>query len=222
MSGGILDRFPVSTATKHEAGRILQHLSHELRQPLSSIESIAYYLEMVLGEASEEIVDRCSELRRLVEESSWLLDNASLSMKLDDAEVASVSAAGILKSLASQMALHEERNIELVVEPGVPEVMAPSGVAAQFFDHLLKFFRCVARCADPLRVTLRREHGSVRVAIQGNVGPEPGEFRKTLDPAPCGNGIRRFMEAAGGSLSFEQGEESLKAVLLFKPGEEAA
>ncbi|NWF84974.1 MAG: HAMP domain-containing histidine kinase [Bryobacteraceae bacterium] len=222
MSGGRLDRFPVSDAARAQADRILQHLSHELRQPLSSIESIAYYLEMVLANAGEEVLDRCAELRRLVEESSWLLDNASLSMRVGEAEVASVPAAGILERLAAQMALREERNIELVVEPGVPEVMAPSSVAAQFFDHLLKFFRCVAQCADPLRVTLRREHGSVRLAIQANVGPQPGEFRKTLDPPPCGNGVRRFMEAAGGSLSFEQGEESLKAVLLFQPGEKPA
>ncbi len=62
----------------------------------------------------------------------------------------------------------------------------------------------------------------MRLAIQGNVGPEPEEFRKTLDPAPSGNGIRRFMEAAGGSLAFEQEEESLKAVLLFQAAEKAA
>ncbi len=189
---------------------------------MSSIESIAYYLEMVLESASEEVLDHCSELRRLVEESSWLLDNASLSMRLEDAAVSPVPAVGILENLAAQMALHEERNIELVVEPGVPEVIAPASLAAQFFDHLLKFFRSVARCADPLKVTLRREHGSVRLAIQGNVGPEPEEFRKTLDPAPSGNGIRRFMEAAGGSLAFEQEEESLKAVLLFQAAEKAA
>lgn len=212
----------MSAAVRNEADRILQHLSHELRQPLSSIESIAYYLEMVLESASEEVLDHCSELRRLVEESSWLLDNASLSMRLEDAAVSPVPAVGILENLAAQMALHEERNIELVVEPGVPEVIAPASLAAQFFDHLLKFFRSVARCADPLKVTLRREHGSVRLAIQGNVGPEPEEFRKTLDPAPSGNGIRRFMEAAGGSLAFEQEEESLKAVLLFQAAEKAA
>jgi len=222
MGSGIVDRSLMMTATRQDADQIFRHLSHELRQPLSSIESIAYYLEMILTSADQEVLDHCAELRRLVEESSWLLDNAALSMKLATSPVEPIAAAGILESLAAQMAMHEERNIELIVEPGVPAVMAPANLAAQFFDHLLEFFRSVAQCADPLRVTLRREQTLVRLAIQGNVGPEPGELKKTLDPIPQGNGVRRFMEAAGGTLRLEIDGECLKAVLLFQPAEEAA
>jgi signal transduction histidine kinase len=197
-------------------------LSHELRQPLSSIESIAYYLEMVLTNAGQEVLDHCAELRRLVEESSWILDDASLAMKLESAEVSPAPAAAILEKLAAQMALHEERNIELIVEPGTPDVLAPSDLAVPFFDHLLRFFRSVAQCADPLRVTLRPESGMVRLAIQGHVGPDPGELTKTIDPQPNGNSVRRFIEAAGGSILFEHGDERFKAVLLFQRAEETA
>lgn len=212
----------IETETRLGANRILQHLNHELRQPLSSIESIAYYLEMVLAGSSPDVLDHCAELRRLVDEGSWLLDNAALEMKLEEAQPGPVGAAEILENLAAQMALHEERHVELVIEPGVPKVLAPARVAAQYFDHLLQFFRSVAQCADPMRITLRREEQAVRVAILGNVGPEPGELRKTIDPQPHGNGIRRFMEAAGGTISFEFEDEFFKAILLFKPAEEPA
>jgi signal transduction histidine kinase len=212
----------IETQITPSASRILQHLSHELRQPLSSIESIAYYLEMVLADSSEEVRDHCAELRRLVEESSWQLDNAVLAARIEEAGVAAVATEGILRNLAAEMALHEERHVDLVIEPGVPRVLAPAKLTAQFFDHLLQFFRSVAQCADPMRVSLRREDKSVRIAIQGNVGPDPGELSKTIDPAPNGNAVRRFMEACGGSIRFEHGDEWFKAVLLFQPAEEAA
>ncbi len=220
-SSGIVDRSLEMTSTRPDADHIFRHLSHELRQPLSSIENIAYYLEMILTSADQEVLDHCAELRRLVEESSWLLDNAALSMKLGGSPVEPVGAAGILEGLAAQMALHDERNIELLVEPGVPSVWAPAALAVQFFDHLLEFFRSVARCADPLRITLRREKDLVRLAIQGNVGPDPGELKKTIDPLPQGNGVRQFMEAAGGSMTLESEGECLKVVLLFRPCEES-
>lgn len=212
----------IETEARVGASRVLQHLNHELRQPLSNIESIAYYLEMVLAGSSQDVLDHCAELRRLVEEASWLLDNAALEMKSEDAKPSPVAAAAILENLAAQMALHEERNVELVIDPDVPKVLAPASLAAHFFDHLLQFFRSVAQCADPMRITLRREQQSVRLAILGNVGPDPGELRKTIDPQPQGNGIRRFMEAAGGTISFEHEDEFFKAILLFKPAEEPA
>ena len=51
----------------------LETIAHELRQPLSAIESIAYYLSLVLprvGGPSRELAWR---LQQLVEESNWIL-----------------------------------------------------------------------------------------------------------------------------------------------------
>lgn len=213
---------PSTLEARHGADRILQHLNHELRQPLSSIESIAYYLEMVLSNAGQDVLDHCAELRRLVEESSWLLDDASLSIKLEGAEMGAVAAGSILEKLAAQMALHEERNVELSMEPGTPAVLAPACLAPAFLDHVLRFFRSVAQCADPLRVTLRPEDGRVLLAFSGLVGPDPGELTKVIDPRPHGNSVRRFMERCGGTLTFEHGDEHFRAVLLFQAAEEAA
>src|ERR1700722_13082744 len=50
----------------------LQTIAHEIRQPLSTIESIAYYLSLVLPEEHREQVTR---LRQLVEQSNCILSN---------------------------------------------------------------------------------------------------------------------------------------------------
>jgi len=70
LGSGIVDRSLMMTATRQDADQIFRHLSHELRQPLSSIESIAYYLEMILTSADQEVLDHCAELRRLVDRLS--------------------------------------------------------------------------------------------------------------------------------------------------------
>src|ERR1700722_8687471 len=51
---------------------VLQTIAHEIRQPLSTIESIAYYLSLVLPDEHREQISR---LQQLVEQSNWILSN---------------------------------------------------------------------------------------------------------------------------------------------------
>src|SRR5262252_7871458 len=48
-------------------------IAHELRQPLSAIESIAYYLEMVLPRHDDRAREQVSRLQCLVEQTNWIL-----------------------------------------------------------------------------------------------------------------------------------------------------
>ncbi len=54
----------------------LHDLVHDLRQPLSSIEAIAYYLEMTLPAGQFEARQYMSQLQRLVAETSAILDRS--------------------------------------------------------------------------------------------------------------------------------------------------
>jgi signal transduction histidine kinase len=54
----------------------LHDLAHELRQPLSSIEAIAYYLEMTLPAAQLEARNYMSQLQRLVGDTNSILERS--------------------------------------------------------------------------------------------------------------------------------------------------
>ena len=54
----------------------VQSLVHDLRQPLSTMEAIAYYLEMTLPANLMEARRYLLRLQRLVEESNSILANA--------------------------------------------------------------------------------------------------------------------------------------------------
>ena len=53
---------------------LIRLLAHELRQPLSTIESIAYYLTLI-DEKNREHLDH---IQKLVEQSNWMLNSAQL------------------------------------------------------------------------------------------------------------------------------------------------
>ncbi len=55
---------------------VLSTIVHDLRQPLSNIEAIAYYLMLVLPKSDEKIQAHLERIRELVQQSSDILSNS--------------------------------------------------------------------------------------------------------------------------------------------------
>ena len=70
----------------------LRELVHELRQPLSSIEAIAYYLEMTLPAAQVQARMHMTHLQRLVEEANAILERRAGMVRKPCARVHSAGA----------------------------------------------------------------------------------------------------------------------------------
>jgi signal transduction histidine kinase len=68
----------------------LRDLVHELRQPLSSIEAIAYYLEMTLPAGQLEARNYMSQLQRLVADTSMILERSVATQRKGCVRAASV------------------------------------------------------------------------------------------------------------------------------------
>jgi signal transduction histidine kinase len=67
----------------------LRDLVHELRQPLSSIEAIAYYLEMTLPAGQLEARQYMSQLQHLVAEANTILEHSVGTLRKGCARAAS-------------------------------------------------------------------------------------------------------------------------------------
>lgn len=75
----VLVRDPyLETITVSQPAELVRDLIHDLRQPLSSIEAIAYYLEMTLP--AEQIQARLymRRLQQLVDQTSSVLEDAAI------------------------------------------------------------------------------------------------------------------------------------------------
>ena len=64
------------SAAIHSPEECLRELAHELRQPLSSIEAIAYYLEMTLPPGQFEARHYMMQVQRLIAETNSMLDHS--------------------------------------------------------------------------------------------------------------------------------------------------
>ena len=67
-----------------------RELIHDLRQPLSSIEAIAYYLEMTLPPEQFEARQYMRRLQQLVDQTHGILDRASLTARKHAASATSL------------------------------------------------------------------------------------------------------------------------------------
>jgi len=77
---------PVVTASPEER---LRDLVHDLRQPLSTIEAIAYYLEMTLPAGQSEARQYMSQLQRLVADTNTMLERSVAATRKGAARAAS-------------------------------------------------------------------------------------------------------------------------------------
>ena len=59
-----------------DTDEVLGTLAHELRQPLSNIEAIAYYLSMILPPGDNKIQPQLARIRELVEQSNLIISDA--------------------------------------------------------------------------------------------------------------------------------------------------
>jgi signal transduction histidine kinase len=208
-------KVPVPPApTQSSLVPVLRHLSHELRQPLSGIESIAYYLDMVLGDAQPEIAQHCQRLRCMVQQANWILNDAFLAVCLHDAPLAPFPLRTFFTALGAQLVHQEECTLELHFTPSIPSISAPLP-AARLFEHLLAFFRDVALAFDPICVSATLEAGFVRLTIQSEITIDASEIRRLLAALAQGSGVHAFFQACGATLDSTVADGALTLSMRF-------
>ena len=71
-----LESIHQSSRPEFEVTEVVRQLSHELRQPLSTMESISYYLSMVVPRHDLRVRQQVEKLQQLVEQMNWVLADA--------------------------------------------------------------------------------------------------------------------------------------------------
>lgn len=184
----------VPEAQSLQAAVVLETIAHELRQPLSAIESIAYYLSLVLPRDGGPAGEQAGRLQQLVEQSNWILTCA---LQLADATPLAPQMVN-LGTLVTQ-AVGEDSSIRLELVGGLPLVRLDPGRGRALLVNLLLLFRQVASDLHPVRIATAAGHGGVVLTMATAVPgyrSEPG-----LGPG-CGLSIesaRRVVEAHGGT-----------------------
>lgn len=144
---------------------ILMDVAHELRQPLSNIETIAYYLSMVLPPGDKKIQAQLGRIRELVQQSSWILSSG-------------VNLAGSIPIAPQPMALEElitesvissgsHAHVHLALSGDLALVQLDPRAGRDLVDSVLMLFRSMADGSAPITVTTSaRPEGGVLMEIR--------------------------------------------------------
>jgi len=180
---------------------VLRSIAHELRQPLSTIESIAYYLSLVLPRDGGKVQEQLAQLQHLVEQSNWILtsglrlaDPSPISPELIDLEE-------LITQTVSSRPAAAEVPVRLELAGNVPLVRMDPGLGRALVENLLMLFRQFATEMHP--VTLRTCASPVRGVSLEITCTAPGYRSEAMLGAGSALSLRSargIVEAHGGSL----------------------
>ena len=185
----------------------LETLAHELRQPLSAIESTAYYLTMVLPRGENRAQQHATRLQRLIEHANWILscglqltDTSPLAPQPLDLEELITEAASQFPEGLAQFAEGDDA-LRLDLAGDLPLVDLDPGRARCLIENLLTMMRRAADVAHPVCLRTSRGIGMSRqVALDFFVDARGDELDECFG-AGAALGIesaRRIVEAHGG------------------------
>jgi signal transduction histidine kinase len=184
---------------------VLRAVAHEIRQPLGTIESLAYYLSMVVprkDERDDKVHQQLARLQQLVEQSNWILSSG---LHLVDALETSPELIDIEEMITQSVKARAAGGIPVALDlPGnLPQVRLDPTLGRTLLGNLLILFRQLSAEAHPLSLRLAAQEERVSLEF---FTPAPG-YRSEAMLGP-GSALsldcaRRMIEAHGGSLSIE-------------------
>jgi signal transduction histidine kinase len=168
----------------------LGDIAHELRQPLSTIEAIAYYLTLVLPRDDEKTHEQLDRLQHLVEQSNWILSNG---LHLSDSPAPEPASVDVEELITQTLASRPGPGIRLELCGGLPQIQADQGMARSLIENLLTLFRQISTEQHP--ATVRTSYAS-GVVIQ--ICTEAPGFRSIAGAALSLESARRMVAAHSG------------------------
>jgi signal transduction histidine kinase len=143
--------FAIESSSAYSTEDVLRDLAHEIRQPLSTIESIAYYLSLVLPE-DERHRGQLSRVQQLVEQSNWILAN-SLTLA-DSRRIApgAVHLGELVEQIVAARPSSLGPRVNCDLAANLPPVRLDPGYARALIENILGLFRQLATAAHPIEL----------------------------------------------------------------------
>lgn len=191
-----------------DTATIVGQLAHELRQPLSAMEAITYYLHLTVVK-DPNARQQIDKLRQLIEQAGWILSDAVHYLQSAPARPALHDVHEILEVVLSRFSTEDQDVVFVDLADSFPLVSLDLAQMQHLFTTALRFCLRTARQAYPVEVaTYVAADRAIIVfstAAPGlDVNSCDGLFSPFEDhPAPAAGlglaSVRRIAEVHGGS-----------------------
>jgi nitrogen-specific signal transduction histidine kinase len=131
---------------------VVRHLTHELRQPLSALESIAFYLQMTVGGGGSDVSAQVERLQQMVDNANFVLSDVLHLLQMTPPSPVAVVLDELLEEVLCEAWASEGLAVETDIDEGLPAMWADLEQARHLFRSVLHFLR--KSVAEPRRVSI--------------------------------------------------------------------
>jgi hypothetical protein len=187
---------------------IVRLAAHELRQSFSSMESVAFYLKMVLARSEPKLCEHAAKIEDLVQQANWVLTDAMHALSTAAVRMQPVDLTRLARRAAYEISREEHLRVH-VAAPDEP--ITVDGDASQLDYMIRSACRCLIRLQQSeCKLLLSRDVGEQRVVLDFFARPSCNSVEVAGD-FPSGSldlalgGIRATAEKHGGSFRCSEG-----------------
>ena len=204
---------PNADPASYDAAAVLRHIAHELRQPLSALESITYYLSIVLPRTESKARMQVLKLQEQVHQIDWILTDAIHFLQASPPQLELLDLNEIVSRSIAEWSRAEGLQAHLKLADDLPPVRLDLGQAQHLLHNLLFFFQRISTAGPAVAVSTSATFEDVRLEVSATGGEfRAGELESLFEPFhpqhPPGSGlalasVRRIAEGHGGRVDVQ-------------------
>jgi signal transduction histidine kinase len=158
------------------AGEVVRYIAHDLRQPLSTIESIAYYLDITLPDTEVQVRAQIGRLQQMVEQCNCILTDAIHYLQAAPPRMELLDLSELISETLAEWAGEGASRVHYEPEQQVAAVLADASQAQHLLCNLFRFFQQAAHGGD---VCIRTWTVDERTCLEFS-GPAPDYDAESL------------------------------------------
>jgi len=216
---------------EYEAKNVVRHLAHELRQPLSTIETIACYFEMVLPRHESRARQQLERLSEVVEQAGWILSDSVHFLQASDPNPQLIDLDEFISESVADLARGSHFRIDVAMASTPSMVRLDPEQTRHLLQSLLHFFRQSSKADPRLGVKVSGAQGKVILEFEAR-GMEYTyhELHSMFEPysshSPAGYGlalasVRRIVQVHGGEIDWSMDGTQPTLVITFPSAAQA-
>jgi signal transduction histidine kinase len=214
----------------YEPAEIVRYLAHELRQPLSTIESIAFYVEMVLPRTEGKARRQLGKLQQQVHQINWILTDAIHFLQAAPLRLQLLDLSEVISKSLSEWDVEDEAGVCLRLESGLEPVWLDFEQTQHMLRNIVAFFGRI--CRPGRSIVIRTYAGDCETVLEmtaATVRYPAEEVAPFFEPfgsrLPGGSGlglasVRRIAEAHRARVELQPGEANISLVIGYPARQE--
>lgn len=196
---------------------VIRHLTHELRQPLSALESIAFYLQMTVGGGGSDVGAQVERLQQMVDNANWVLSDVLHQLQMAPARPEAIGLEELTEEVLSETWASEGLEVETSIAEDLPELFADLEQMRHLLRSVLHFLRRTVTEPRTVLIGARTAENAVHMEFRAHA--------PTVVPASLFNALegtqlltcRRIAENNAGHFIAERDEQGWLSLRVDLP-----